>query len=104
MIGPLHCDIFQQNCLLLNLVDAKIKMNRTKPDFCLMSTKTREPNKVVLQHASLFIRKVKVNPGVSLGHAKALEKVQRNIQLTECYARLIPYQRAAGPSCKTLCF
>ncbi|GFY64447.1 uncharacterized protein F54H12.2 [Trichonephila inaurata madagascariensis] len=74
MIGPLHCDIFQQNRLLLNLVDVKIKMSRTKPDFCLMSTKTGEPYKVVLQHASLFIRKVKVSPGVSLGYAKALEK------------------------------
>ncbi|GFY07345.1 uncharacterized protein TNCV_5085301 [Trichonephila clavipes] len=51
MIGPLHCDIFQQNHLLLNLVDVKIKMTRTKPDFCLMSTKTGEPYKVVLQHA-----------------------------------------------------
>ncbi|GFX55676.1 uncharacterized protein F54H12.2 [Trichonephila clavipes] len=74
MIGPLHCDIFQQNRLLLNLVDVKIKMIRTKPDFCLMSTKTGEPYKVVLQHVSLFIRKEKVNPGVTLGHAKALEK------------------------------
>ncbi|GFV71376.1 uncharacterized protein F54H12.2 [Trichonephila clavipes] len=73
MIGPLHCDRLQ-NRLLLNLVDVKIKMTRTKPDFCLMSTKTGEPYKVVLQHASSFIRKVKVNPGVSLGHAKALEK------------------------------
>ncbi|GFS29128.1 uncharacterized protein F54H12.2 [Trichonephila inaurata madagascariensis] len=75
MIGPLHCDTFQQNHrLLLNLVDVKIKMTRTKPDFCLMSTKTGEPYKVVLQYASLFIRKVKVSPCVSLGHAKALEK------------------------------
>ena len=30
--------------------------------------------KVTLEHASLFIRKVKVSPGVLLGHAKALEK------------------------------
>ncbi|KMQ81625.1 hypothetical protein RF55_25725, partial [Lasius niger] len=30
--------------------------------------------KVVLEHASLFVRKVRVSPGVVLGHAKALEK------------------------------
>lgn len=77
MIGPLHCDIFQQNRLLLNMVDLKIKMTRSKPNFCLMADKfdDKAPDyKVMLQHASLFIRKVKVSPGVSIGHAKALEK------------------------------
>lgn len=74
MIGPLHCDIFQQNRLLLNMVDLKIKMTRSKPNFCLMSSKVGADYKVVLEHASLFIRKVKVNPAVSLAHAKALEK------------------------------
>ena len=75
MIGPLHCDIFQQNRLLLNLVDLKIKMTRSKPDFCLMSPADPAPEyKIILDHASIFIRKVKVSPGVLLGHAKALEK------------------------------
>ncbi|GBN55826.1 Uncharacterized protein F54H12.2 [Araneus ventricosus] len=72
MIGQLHCDIFQQNRLMLNLVDMKIKMIRSKPNFCLLSTNNSEYN-VVLEHASLFVRKVKVSPGVSLGHAKALK-------------------------------
>ncbi|GFT35664.1 uncharacterized protein F54H12.2 [Trichonephila clavipes] len=48
MIGPLHCDLFHQERLLLNLVDLKIKLIR--------------------------IRKVHVSPGVVLGHMKALEK------------------------------
>lgn len=74
MIGQLHCDIFQQNRLLLNLVDLKIKMIRSKPDFCLIASKTDTEYKVLLEHASLFVRKVKVSPGVSVGHAKALEK------------------------------
>lgn len=80
MIGPLHCDIFQQNRLLLNMVDLKIKMVRSKPNFCLIAAKpsdTTKPDpdfKVILEHASLFVRKVKVSPGVLLGHAKALEK------------------------------
>ncbi|GFT66045.1 uncharacterized protein F54H12.2 [Trichonephila clavipes] len=30
--------------------------------------------KVVFDHISLFVRKVRVNPGVLIGHAKALEK------------------------------
>lgn len=74
LIGQLHCDIFQQNRLLLNLVDLKLKLTRSKPQFCLISSTANADYKVDLEHASIFIRKVKVNPGVSLGHAKALEK------------------------------
>ena len=74
MIGQLHCDIFQQNRLLLNLVDLKIKLTRSKPNFCLLSPNADKEYKVILEHASIFIRKVKVSPGVVLGHTKALEK------------------------------
>ncbi|GFW79193.1 uncharacterized protein TNCV_2476001 [Trichonephila clavipes] len=52
-------------------LDLKIKLIRSKPELCLQGSKGF---KVVLDHVSLFIRKVRVNPGVILGHAKALEK------------------------------
>ncbi|XP_071033093.1 uncharacterized protein F54H12.2-like isoform X1 [Parasteatoda tepidariorum] len=71
MIGCIHSDLFHQDRLLLYLVDLKIKLIRSKPEFCLQGS---EGFKVVLDHVSLFIRKVRVNPGVLLGHAKALEK------------------------------
>ncbi|GFW25039.1 uncharacterized protein F54H12.2 [Trichonephila clavipes] len=71
MIGCIHSDLFHQDRLLLNLVDLKIKLIRSKPEFCLQGS---EGFKVVLDHVSLFIRKVRVNPGVILGHAKALKK------------------------------
>ncbi|GFW39872.1 uncharacterized protein F54H12.2 [Trichonephila clavipes] len=71
MIGCIHSDLFHQDRLLLNLVDLKIKLIRSKPEFCLQGS---EGFKVVLDHVSLFIRKVRVNPEVILGHAKALEK------------------------------
>lgn len=70
LIGNLHCDLFYQN--RLNLVD--IKLIRNKPDFCLISSSSPPDYKVIIEHASLFVRKVKVNSGVSLEHAKALEK------------------------------
>ncbi|GFX31229.1 uncharacterized protein F54H12.2 [Trichonephila clavipes] len=71
MIGCIDSDLFHQDRLLLNLVDLKIKLIRSKSEFCLQGS---EGFKVVLDHVSLFIRKVRVNPGVILGHAKALEK------------------------------
>ncbi|GFY47154.1 uncharacterized protein F54H12.2 [Trichonephila inaurata madagascariensis] len=71
MIVCIHSDLFHQDRLLLNLVDLKIKLIRSKLEFCLQGS---EGFKVVLDHVSLFIRKVRVNPEVILGHAKALEK------------------------------
>lgn len=72
MIGRLHLDMFHQERLLLNMVDLKIKLIRSKPEFCLLGDESEF--KVSLEHASLFVRKVRVSPGVVLGHAKSLEK------------------------------
>ncbi|KAF8791613.1 hypothetical protein HNY73_006454 [Argiope bruennichi] len=71
MIGGLHSDLFHQERLLLNLVDVKIKLIRSKPEFCLQGD---EGYKVVLEKINLLVRKVRVSPGVILGHVKALEK------------------------------
>ncbi|XP_054709203.1 uncharacterized protein F54H12.2-like [Uloborus diversus] len=71
MLGRIHNDLFHQESLLLNLVDVKIKLIRSKPEFCLHGDKD---HKVVLEKISLLVRKVKVSPGVILGHVKALEK------------------------------
>ncbi|GFY40595.1 uncharacterized protein TNIN_338291 [Trichonephila inaurata madagascariensis] len=79
MIGCIHSDLFHQGRILLNLVDLKIKLIPSKPEFCLQGS---EGFKVVLNHVSLFIRKVCVNPGVILGHAKALEKTSAKYPIT----------------------
>ncbi|GFU51754.1 uncharacterized protein TNCV_1202901 [Trichonephila clavipes] len=38
MIGCIHSDLFHQDRLLLNLVDLKIKLIRSKPGFCLQGS------------------------------------------------------------------
>ena len=48
----------------------KIKLVRSKDAFCLMGA---AGTKLVVTHASLFVRKVKLSPSVFLGHDKALE-------------------------------
>ncbi|GFX53828.1 uncharacterized protein F54H12.2 [Trichonephila clavipes] len=70
-------------------LDLKIKLIRSKHEFCLQGS---EGFKVVLDHVSLFIRKVRVNPGVILGHAKALEKtsVKYPINRVLCKVYSIP--------------
>ena len=90
MIGRLHLDMFHQERLLLNMVDVKIKLIRSKPEFCLLAA--AENFKVSLEHASLFVRKVRVSPGVVLGHAKSLEKTTAKYPVNRviCKAYSIP--------------
>lgn len=54
MVGRLHVDLFHQERLMLNMVDLKIKLIRSKPEFCLMGD---VKFKVALENASLFVRK-----------------------------------------------
>lgn len=89
MIGNLHSDLFNQDRLLLNMVDLKVKLIRSKPEFCLMGD---QGFKVILEHISLFVRKVRTSPGVILGHAKALEKTTAKypIKRAQCKVYSVP--------------
>ena len=73
MMGRLHCDIFHQERYLLNGVDVKIRLVPSKSSFNIIAA-AGSVFKSVITHASLFVRKVRLNPAVSLAHAKALEK------------------------------
>ena len=72
LLGHLHADLFFQEKLLLNGVDVKIKLTRSKDAFCLMAGGAPARYKVQILSASLFVKKVRVAPGVRLGHAEAL--------------------------------
>ena len=71
MTGRPHCDIFHQNRYILNGVDIKIRLIPSKNAFNLMSA--ADVYKSNILHASLFIRKVRLNPSVLLAQAKAME-------------------------------
>ena len=74
MMGRLHVDFFHQERYMLNGVDVKIKLTPSKSEFNLMGPSPFPDYRSVITHASLFVRKVKLNPAVSLAHAKTLEK------------------------------
>jgi len=69
MMGRLHGDIFFQDRYMVNEVGVKIKLIPSKNAFCVMGA-----GKVVITHASLFVRKVKIMSSVFLAHAKTLER------------------------------
>ena len=60
MMGPIHSDIFFQDRLMLNGVNLRIKLNRAKNVFCLVSSTPAANFKVVIAEAILFVRRVKV--------------------------------------------
>ena len=72
LLEHLHSDLFFQEKLLLNGVDVKIKLTRSRDAFCLMTDDPNRGCKLQILSASLFIKKVRVAPGVRLGHAEAL--------------------------------
>lgn len=71
MIGHLHVDFFNQEKFLLNGVEMRLRMIRSRDSFCLMS-KT-EKYKVEILEANLLVRRNKINPSVLLAHSKTLE-------------------------------
>ncbi|XP_066297290.1 uncharacterized protein F54H12.2-like [Branchiostoma lanceolatum] len=66
MVSPLHIDMFFQDRYLINNVDMKIKLQRSKNQFCLMSSEVNPNYKVVIMEAALFVRKVKLSSSYRL--------------------------------------
>ena len=66
MMGRIHGDIIFQEKYVLNHVNIKIKLIRSNDNFCLMGAADA---KIVVTHAALFVRKVKLSSSVFLSHA-----------------------------------
>lgn len=71
LIGPLHFDLATQPKLLISGVNIRIKLEKNKNEFVLLSAK--DEYKFMIQSASLFIRKVKISPSIILAQEKTLE-------------------------------
>ena len=72
MMGKLHLDLFCQEKYLLNHVDLKIKLRRSRDVFALMAD--ADNYKIIIKDLALFVRNVQLSPAVRKGHVKALEK------------------------------
>ena len=73
LMGRLHCDFFFQDRYLLNGVDLKIRLVRSKDAFALMAGGANPSFKFSITQASLFVRKVHLSSTAQLGHIRALE-------------------------------
>jgi hypothetical protein len=72
LVGRLHTDIFFQSRYMLNEVNTRIKLTRSKDSFCLMTSEV-DQYRIKIVSAVMCIRKVKIASSVYLAHAKVLE-------------------------------
>ena len=72
--GPIFCNVFRSERLLLSYVDMKVILNRNVNEFCLMASEGNADYTVRLTEAYFKIRKEKVSPSISIAHELALKK------------------------------
>ncbi|XP_014213090.1 uncharacterized protein F54H12.2-like [Copidosoma floridanum] len=81
LMGHLNCDVFNQDKLLLNGVEVRLRLVRSKDAFCLMDASTMNYS-VSITEATLLVRRVKVSPTVLIAHAKALASTTAKYPIT----------------------
>ena len=82
MIGHLHCDVFNQDKMLINGVEVRVRLTRSKDEFCLMDASEGGLFRVNITDATLIMRRVKVSPGVLLAHSRGLSKTTAKYPIT----------------------
>ncbi|XP_046841914.1 uncharacterized protein F54H12.2-like [Xenia sp. Carnegie-2017] len=92
MGGPIFCDVFFGERLLLSYVDLKVVLNRTSDEFALMASEDDAAFKVKLVDVYLKVRKVKVNPSRAMSHEVALKKSPAvyHVRRVDCKSFIIP--------------
>ena len=90
LTGGLRVDLFEQSRYLANGISMKLRLHRQKDEFLLMAA--ANTFKIQVTEAFLTVRKVKVSPGVQLGHTDALMKGPAKFPITrkECKVLAIP--------------
>ena len=85
MMGRLHVDLFLQDKFLINGVDVKIRLVRSKPAFALMAGAVDPDYNITIVNATL-------DPTVQMAHIKALEKstVKYPMRSFDCKVYSIP--------------
>ncbi|XP_071580194.1 uncharacterized protein F54H12.2-like [Temnothorax nylanderi] len=80
LIGHLYCDVFNQDKFLINGVEVRMRLVRSKDSFCLMENTST--SKIRILDASLLVKRAKISPGILLAHARMLSKTTAKYPLT----------------------
>ncbi len=87
LYGPLFCDIFNVERLMLNEVELKVKLIRSKDIFSLMGDAATY--QVQISDATLLVRKVKIGPKFLLAHSAVLAHETAKYPITRCETKAV---------------
>lgn len=87
MIGHLHCAMMNQDKFLINGVEMRLKLHRSRDTFCLIDAANTSALHIV--DASLIVRKVKISPSVLLSHARSLASTTVKYPITRVDVKAI---------------
>ena len=92
LMGRLHVDLFLQDKFLINGVDVKTRLVRSKSAFALMAGGNNPDYRINIVNATLFAKKVTLHPTVQMAHIKALKKstVKYPMRSVDCKVYSIP--------------
>ena len=82
MIGHLHRDVFNQDKMLLNGVEMRLRLLRSKDAFCLMDSSDDGKFNIKIKEATLIVRRAKISPGILLAHANSLARSTAKYPIT----------------------
>lgn len=99
MIGHLHGDMFNQEKFLINGVEMRVKLVRSKETFNLICHQDKK-FKVRIMDASLIIRRARINPSILLAHQKVLATTSAKYPITRAEVKILTIP--AGVQGKTL--
>ena len=87
LTSHLHCDVFNQEKLLINGVEVRVRLVRSRDSFGLM-----DPTgcySVHIDEANLLVRRLKISQGVLLAHAQSLSKTTTKYPLTRVEVKAV---------------
>lgn len=87
MLGRLHVDLCNQEKFLLNGVELRFRMIRSRDTFSIMAN--TDSYKVNIKEVNLFIRRCKISPSVLLAHSKTLESGSAKYPITRVEVKSI---------------
>ncbi len=88
LCGPIYHPFFNMARYLLNQCDVRLKLYRSTPNFCLLSSLASPSFAIEVLDVCLLARKIKVNPAVLYGHAEIMKEVNAKYPYTRTECRM----------------
>lgn len=94
LIGALRLDFLNQPKYLLPGIDVRIRLIRNKDEFVIQTQNANARPRLQISKAVMYVRRVKINPAVAMGHQMGL--IKQNVLYPYTKSQTISYSIARG--------